>query len=568
MFKLLVVFILIFSTSLLSTEINQTLRNYISENPGQDVKIWIFFKDKGPEKDLPFYEVNEHLTERAIKRRGKIKGSLVIKITDYPVYPDYIEQLKAIPFKVRGKSRWLNAISVEVAGSEIGEIRQFDFVKEIRLMHTFKKRVEKVSEASFNKSTSSSFVTSLDYGLSEPQLRQIGAIAMHEKGFTGKGVLIAMLDDGFNRYNTHNVFDSLKVVDTYDFINNDSDVADVGSQPTEGWHGTLTLSVIAGNSPGNLIGTAFGASYLLAKTEMDVPEINIEEDHWVAGLEWAEAKGADVVNSSLGYLKFDDGEVDYSWDDLDGETAVTTKATIIAEENGLIVVNSAGNSGQGTTPNTLNAPADGRYVITVGGVDKQDDYWYKSSFGPTADGRIKPDVCAQGVGVRHASYFNDENFTIGSGTSFASPLVAGAIGLLVEAFPEITPAEVREAIHKTASQPNNPDNLLGYGVLNIEAAYNYILTDTLPKPISPNPFNSTTRIDYDVNGPSRVKLTIYDVLGRRVRSFPRKEIGTDDYERIDGLTLQASGIYFYHIDGKNLVNGKKINKSGKLVYLK
>ncbi len=566
MFKLICSIILLYSTFLFSADIEQNIKNFINENPGRDIKIWIFFKDKGREKDLSVYDIDEYLSEKAINRRSKITKSSLLKFSDYPVYKEYIDQIKAHVLEFRRISRWLNGISVTITKDQIKQIEAFDFVKEIRLMHTFKKPVQEKPKIQLDKSTTSSSVYSHDYGLSESQLEQIGVIELPDKGLSGKNVVIAMFDDGFNRYNSHSAFDSLKVLDTYDFVNDDSDVADIDASPREGFHGTTTLSTVGGYSPGNLIGSAYGASFLLAKTEIDADEIEVEEDNWVAGLEWAEAKGADIVTSSVGYRDW------YTWEDMDGKTAVTTKATIIAEANGLIVVNSAGNEANLNLPNTLNAPADGEFVVTVGGVRSSGSYWSSSSYGPTSDGRIKPDVCALGSSVYQASSFSDGNYTRASGTSYSTPLVAGAIALLVEAFPDLTPPDVRTAIRKTASQSDNPDNFLGYGILNINAAYNYILSDSLPKPEIPDSpnrlFSSTTKVHYGVENLSSVKLTIYDLLGRQIMVFPKKEVGAEDYEQIDGLRLKVNGMYFYHIEGKNLSTGKKINKSGKLVYLK
>jgi serine protease AprX len=570
----ILVLTLFFWGSLYSADIHPNLVNYLNHSANSRVNVWIFFTDKGPQKDLSVYEVDAYLSERAIKRRQKMHGAPIIKMNDYPVYGGYINQLNDKIIKLRSKSRWLNAISATVSREQINTIKNYDFIKEIRLVNSYKKRVKEAEEPVLGKFVSSGD-DSLFYGESQGQLEQIGAIAMHKRGFTGAGVYIAMLDDGFNRYKTHTVFDSLQVIDTWDFTNGDDSVDDPDGKYSaygpQGFHGTQTLSVIGGNEPGKLIGSAYHASYLLYKTEIDSKEVNLEEDHWVAGLERAERMGADVVNSSLGYKGFDSGELyNYTWEDMDGNTAVTTKATIVAEANGLIVVNSAGNNGFSNAPNSLNAPADGEFVITVGGVNKLDQYWTQSSFGPTVDGRIKPDVCAQGVGVYRASSSNDNSFSIGAGTSFSSPLAAGAIGLLVEAFPEITPKKVREAIRKTASQPDSPDNFLGYGVLNIDAAYMYIKNDTLPKPKPnlSNPFNVGTAIYYNVKNLSQIKLAIYDVLGQQVVAFPQTTAYPDDYKEINASLFKASGIYFYRITGKDLASGKRVDKSGKLIYLK
>jgi subtilisin family serine protease len=260
---------------------------------------------------------------------------------------------------------------------------------------------------------------------------------------------------------------------------------------------------------------------------------------------------------------------------MDGKTAITTIAANMAEDYGLIICNSAGNERYNKDHNTLNAPADGKYVITVGGVNTLGDRVSSSSVGPTADGRIKPDIMAMGSGVYRASSSSDYQFSVASGTSMASPLVAGSIALLLEAFPELTPAEVRNAIKKTASQASNPDNLMGHGILNISAAYDYVLNDTIFAPDNfflaqnePNPFNGFTRIKYGVRNESRVKLSIYDVLGRLVFAFPSKVVSGNASELITDRQLGATGVYFYTVAGKDLITGRSFNNSRKMVYIK
>jgi serine protease AprX len=558
--------ILILSASVFAGKIDKNLSRFISENPGQKVKVWIFFTDKGPRDVLSFSREYNRISETALKRRAKMDND-VIQYTDYPVYKPYLQQLRDYA-EIRKESRWLNAVSALVNQADIERINDFIFVDEIRLMAIYKKRLPKQNSFDLTK-TFSTPEDSQFYGPSLRQLEQIHVTELHHRGYNGKGVTIAMLDDGFNQYDQHIVFDSLKVLAAYDFVNDDADVTDRDSLPRQGWHGTQTLSVIGGYTPGQLIGTAYNADFLLAKTEIDKDELQQEEDNWVAGLEWAEARGADIVSSSLGYYDW------YTWEDMDGKTAVTTLATNIAETKGLVVVVSAGNEGRTVAPNTLGAPADGVFVITVGGVNIYGDYYASSSYGPTADGRIKPDICAMGTGVYRASDSNIESFLVGSGTSFSAPLTAGGIALLLEAFPDLTPRDIRDALKKTASQASAPDNYLGYGIVNFNAAYEYISGGSQPNqpvtdtPInSPNPFTIYTRIEYSVKVPSIVSVTIYDVSGRQVISFPAKTINENYYEIVLGNQLGANGIYFYTVRGRELESGKRISKHGKLLYFK
>lgn len=577
------ILVILCTVSLYASRIDRNLQNFIQQNPQQNVKIWIFFNDKGKVKDLSFSKEINRISARAIKRRSKIDKQNIIKFTDYPVNIRYINVVKNYVIKIRHVSRWLNAVSAVIQTDKVKMLDKLDCVRQIRYLRTYKRRIIKDKTVSFNKSISAQQDSS-EYGFSLTQLNQIGVIYLHQQGLTGKGVVIGMLDDGFNQYDTHITFDSLNVLDTYDFVNNDVSVADRDSIPRQGWHGTQTLSVIGGYTPGKLIGSAYKAGFLLAKTEIDAKEIQQEEDNWVAGLEWEEAKGADIVSSSLGYFDFDHGIGNYTWEDMDGETAVTTLATNIADSLGLIVVNSAGNEGitRHSYPNSLIAPADGKYVITVGGCDSTGSYWSTSSFGPTADGRIKPDVCALGTGVYHASDYNTAGFDYGSGTSFSAPLTAGAIALLIEAFPYLTPQQVRNVIRQTASQAGSPDNYLGYGVLNISAAYQYILTNIAPLNIvdntspvtslnsysAPNPFSDYTRIQYSVHTPSIVSVTIYNILGQEVLKFSPQMVYNNDYKIITGRQLGTSGIYFYRIEGKEYNSGKSIQKKGRFLFVK
>ncbi|MBW2464978.1 MAG: S8 family serine peptidase [Deltaproteobacteria bacterium] len=302
-----------------------------------------------------------------------------------------------------------------------------------------------------------------DYNLTANQLLQIGVPYLHACGLDGTGVVIAVQDTGFHL--EHDVFAGLQVLAERDFINDDDTTANETEEESR-WaqdsHGTQVLSSIVGEVAGIYRGAAPGVSVILSKTEAVPFEEPVEEDWFVEGLEWAEAQGADVFTASLGYLDW------YESSDLDGATAVTTLAATIALENGLILVNSAGNGGPDA--GTLSAPADTDGLIAVGAVDRSGETAMFSSRGPTADGRIKPDVAAPGVSVWTALPHSGDEYTQVSGTSFAGPLTAGAVALLLQAEPGLSPAAVLERLRTTASQADDPDNTLGWGIVNMLAA--------------------------------------------------------------------------------------------------
>ena len=540
--------------------------------------IWIYFKDKDSDTNHKLLKPTDLISERAVQRRLKvIRRDELISDKDLPVSEAYIEAISPYIKKIRAKSKWLNAISVEIDSANIAKIEAFEFVNNVTPVIKYKKNIPEEESIINSKSSNLKKISAeLDYGNSATQLELINVPALHELGFHGEGVLICMLDDGFNLLNLHETFDSLDIVATRDFIHDDSTVDDSRLKATEGWHGTMTLSCIAGYTPGTLIGPAFKASFLLAKTEVDTSETEVEEDYWVEGIEWAESQGADIASSSLGYIDW------YTQADMDGNTAVTTIAADIAVGLGLIVVSSAGNEGYSADHNTLIAPADGDNVIAVGAVTSEGVRSSFSSVGPSADGRIKPDVAAMGSGVLVASRYDSTGYSYSNGTSFSCPLTSGAIALLLNAYPQLTPEQVYDAITSTASQSSSPDNLLGYGIINIEAAYNYIDTANLAeidhKPYPefiklsqnyPNPFNTQTTISYSLERSAIVEINIYDFLGRKIKTFNQGiNRGKRVYEFTYDFSPHASGVYFYQVRAKDYLTSNVSQKSKKLILLK
>ncbi|MGB7062630.1 MAG: S8 family serine peptidase, partial [Candidatus Zixiibacteriota bacterium] len=398
--------------------------------PDSSVAVWVFFRDKGiksaAEYEVAIDEVTRTLSERSLRRRMLRGRRPWVDFTDIPVRKEYLSELENLGARIRVVSRWLNAASVSANSSQVAGIESLSFVRAVKKVATFRRRKPRVEERLLKKSGELPGQEDLAYGGSYTQLAQIHVPELHRIGLSGAGVLITILDTGF--FVDHPAFDSLvrsgRLVATYDFINDDEDVWDADTG--QGAHGTSVLSVVGGLAEETLIGSAYGAQFALAKTEIKSEEIEIEEDYWVAGLEWGEALGTDVASSSLGYTDW------YTYQDLDGNTAICTQAADLAVSRGVVVVNAVGNE-RNKPWHFMIAPADGDSVIAVGAVDSEGNIAVFSSAGPTYDGRIKPDVMAMGVGTYCATVSGYGNL---GGTSFATPLVAGVCALLLEAHPD------------------------------------------------------------------------------------------------------------------------------------
>ncbi|MBN1637426.1 MAG: S8 family peptidase, partial [Ignavibacteriales bacterium] len=442
------------------------LLNSISMSNGEKILTWIFFKDKG--KELSKYNSNPQLilSPRSIQRRTKVEKEFQLDFYDLPVNERYIEELKNIGVIIKHKSRWFNGVSAWVEERQINEIKKLDFVENLDIVALLKssKEIEEEYIEPINKINIGQSTHSLDYGNSLTQLNLINVPVLHDSGITGKGVLICVNDAGFNTLN-HECFDSLNIVAQWDFVDNDHDVSGHS-------HGTNVLSTIAAYKPGQLIGVAFDADFLLARTEKDPTETPAEEDNWIAAAEWADSIGADVLNSSLGYIEFDPPFTSYTWESMDGNTCRITIGADIAVSKGIVVVNSAGNNYYHETHNTLGAPADGDSVIAVGSVTSGGVRSSFSSVGNTVDGRIKPDVMAMGSSVYVAGVSSTTSYTYSSGTSFSSPLTAGVCALLLSYAPNTDPILIRDVLRNNASQNSSPDRLMGWGIINAYASLN------------------------------------------------------------------------------------------------
>jgi hypothetical protein len=411
---------------------------------------------------------------------------------DIPISESALARIRQTGVKIRTVSRWLNAVSVEASTEQLQRINALPIVSHCEPVVQFK-RPHLLPSSILPLSLVKSAVQGLNYGPSISQLTNIKVVDLHAIGVNGTGVLIGMLDDGFNNYRTHAALKNIKVIAAHDFIHNIDDVSlqpwESTTSPDQGNHGAGTLSAIGGFDDGHMIGAAFGASFLLAKTEMDssggIADFNSEEDTYVAGLEWAERLGADITSSSLGYKQFLSTPT-YTTSDMNGRTTKVALAAVIAARKGVLVVTAMGNdgyiSGKGNllqrADTTLISPADADSIVSVGAASSDGELAVFSGCGPTADGRIKPEVVAQGMGIYWADGTTTTGYEIVSGTSCSTPLVAGAAALILSVHPQLTNMQVRDALMRTTIQRRDgtsetavyPNNYYGNGFVDAYAA--------------------------------------------------------------------------------------------------
>jgi serine protease AprX len=485
--------------------ISQELRTLLSNKPSDEkVKVWVYFTDKGI-FDMGSYEKAKSRTQnlftaRSLQRRAKVFKGELINFLDLPVCQLYVENIKNLGAKLRQPSRWLNAASFEVSGGMIEQISLLSFVKSIKPVLTYVR--EPIKEEVLPQLKP---MVPINYGPSYDQLQQINVPAVHALGYHGEGVLVCMMDTGFRK--DHKAFKSAysegRVLAEYDFINHDTNTQNEPGQDSsyQHNHGTYTWSTLGGEVDGILYGPAYKADFILAKTEYVPTETRIEEDNWVAGMEWADSIGADVISSSLGYLDFDDGFT-YTRQQLDGNTAVTTIAADIAASLGIVVCNAMGNEGlEGDT--SLITPADADTILACGAVNSSGTIANFSSKGPTGDGRIKPEVVARGVSTYCATATDTNTFGSVSGTSLSTPLVGGCAAVLLSAHPDWVPWKVREALMYTADNALTPNNTYGWGLVDLLAAVQYSFkTGDVNRDGSPSVSDVVYLIDYLFKGGS------------------------------------------------------------------
>ncbi|MBI2417761.1 MAG: S8 family peptidase [Ignavibacteriales bacterium] len=451
-------------------KVSSRLQSLMRQNTSEPIQVFITFADKKTDLNTARQHPESVVSTKSLERRRKVlPENALIDQSDLPVSAEYISELEQQGIKIRHVLKWFNAVSAEIIPSKISKIASLPFVKNLDLLSRYKVQTGKLEKGKPVLPTNApQSILAFDYGDSYPQVNQLKVPQLHNMGINGQGVIIAVLDAGFNNL-AHEVFNTMQIIAKYDFVNHDpgvGDSTDLGS----GSHGTATLSAIGGFKAGKLIGPAFAAKYILCKTENTSSETPVEEDNWMAAIQWADSIGADISSTALGYIGFDDPYTDYTWESMNGNTCRITVAADLAVKKGIAVFNSAGNEGFNAAHNTLGAPADGDSVIAVGAVDMTGIRVSFSSVGNTIDGRIKPDIMAMGLSVTLASPGGPNVYYQGAGTSFSCPLAAGAAALVLCARPYLTPMQLKNALITTASNSAAPNREYGWGIINAEAA--------------------------------------------------------------------------------------------------
>ncbi len=523
-------------------------------------KYYIQFTDKN-NSPYSLSQPGKFLTARALARRARY--NIPIKENDIPVNPQYVKAVANTGVKILNASRWLNGVTVYTTDTAlIDSIKTFSFVRSTLKFAPARQKEDKFRKEAAIPAVEAPIFKALDtqeaqYGAALTQIKQINGIYLHNKGFRGQGMVIAVLDAGYSSVPKQPLFDSLRndhrILGTKDFVNPGGDVY------PQHYHGRMVLSCMAADIPGTMIGTAPKASYWLLRTE-DAPTENvIEEYNWVSGAEFADSVGADVINSSLGYIAFDDTTFSHPYSDMNGKICISTRGAEIAASKGILVVNSAGNSGDSRTFPWIGAPADGDSVLTVGAVTATGTRAVFSSIGPTYDGRVKPTVMAMGQGDAVAN--STDSIERASGTSFSSPVLAGMSACLWEAHPRATNMQIIEALKKTASLAGDPDTLMGWGIPDFAKADTYLSALGIDQPEAdiavitayPNPFRDGFYVDIPQNISGKVQLTLFSMDGSKLfeKGFRVTGLRLTIHNAI--LSQLPSGMYLLRLShaGKN-----------------
>jgi subtilisin family serine protease len=527
-------------------------------------KYFIQFSDKN---NTP-YSLNipsAYLSQKAIDRRTN--QSILTDSTDLPVDPAYVNGVAATGATIVHRIKWFNGVVIQTADPQVlAAVNSLPYVIQSSPVGKFGQKRNNFNRPYKFETTfpaeENALKSNFNYGISANQIMLHNGHLLHNIGFTGSGVLIAVIDAGFQNVDVLPAFDTIRqknlIVATEDFVNPGGNVY------AEHSHGEMVLSLIGGYLDGELIGTAPDASFLLLRSEDVGSELIIEEYNWAAAAQYADSAGADIINTSLGYTTFDDPAMDHTYFSLDGNTNPITIAADIAASKGMLVVNSAGNEGNSAWY-YISSAADGDSVLAVGAVDAQGIYVPFSGKGPTADGRIKPNVVAQGHQAVVASPWG--GILQGNGTSFSGPIIAGLAACLWQAHPTKTNMEIFQIIEKSSSQFATPDNFMGHGIPDFAIAHALLLgvvddpeSEQLIK-IYPNPFGDYFSFDFYSTTEQNIFVNMFDASGRQVlsKNIPVQPYSLKEIKLYDNIGF-SNGLYILQIQTNDNVFYNKVVK--------
>ena len=508
-------------------------------------KYLITFKDK-TNSPYSITKPLEFLSQRSVNRRQK--QSITVKTRDLPVNPTYLSEIKKLGAKIWFTSRWMNAALIQTSEANLQTVLKLPFVKGLEINGTIddpdSRSARKVSK--FETLDNQSF----NYGLSKIQNEMIGVNVMHDLGYKGEGMMIGILDAGFNNADKipafKALFDEKRIVGTYDFVKKETSVYEDDS------HGTEVLSCMGAFLEGSMVGSAPKASFLLLRSEDAPTEYIIEEANWLFAAEYADSVGVDLINSSLGYTTFDDAKTNHTYAQLDGNTTIAAKAADWAASVGIVCVISAGNDGNGAWK-YVSTPADADSVLTVGAVDMNRLYARFSSLGIPTDKRTKPDVVAMGQSA--AVIPPSGSVSTASGTSFSSPILCGMVAGYWQANPTLTAIQVMENVRKSGSQAAKPDKILGYGIPNLFKVLAIQEEVSSFYKVYPNPTKAEITVELNDFTGKNYEATLMDVAGRIYQNETLKN-------RVQMFSLEKmpSGIYFLRVGNEEKSNVVKLIK--------
>lgn len=511
--------------------------------------VFVYFNGK-PNKTAFYANPLSELTQKALDRRAAL--GIALNDQDAPIEQSFIQNLQNLGFTITDSSKWLNGVAVNANQAQVNLIKAQPFVQSVESFAKNSSLVLKTQNT--NKwegfEQDQKILTTFNYGSGSEQIDQINLRPLHLAGFTGTGVTIAVIDTGFPYVNTGTAFSRLwtnnKIKGGYDFVTKTTNIYNTSLNA----HGTVVLGAIGGYIQNTFVGSAPDADFYLYRSENAAVEVPEEELYWIEAAEEADRKGVDVITTSLGYGIFDDPKYSYTYANMNGTTSFIARASQIAVSKGIFVLIAAGNSGEQTW-HYITTPGDNAQVFTIGSVDSSGLSSGFSSYGPNSLGVIKPDASARGTA---ATTVDNNTTTSVSGTSIATPIAAGGVACLIQAFPAMNRDLMKTRLRQTASLFPNHTDQMGYGILNFGNLYNSVLnTSELVKKdkiaLFPNPVKTILNIATEGDVSS---LEIYDNLGRFIlKSLHQKSVNVEDF---------AKGTYYLKIQVKDQVYYEKFLK--------